>query len=149
MQAKNISAESFSQRTDELAQRLGISLRGLCEVAGISQPMFFGYRSGKHVISTKALKKITDLEHSKRLNLSDTVEETPAPYGVQAVAKHRMILNPAYATPPSAPTRAQIEARVRDYLDAAERVPGGLGYAWGQIATHLNPHSLDALKIEA
>jgi hypothetical protein len=62
MQADNLSALDFSKRTDALAARLGISLRTLCVRAGISQPMLFGYRSGKHPITAKALRKIEALE---------------------------------------------------------------------------------------
>jgi transcriptional regulator with XRE-family HTH domain len=62
MQLENLSAADFSVRTDALAEKLGISLRALCVRLDISQPMLWGYRSGKHRITLKALKKIEALE---------------------------------------------------------------------------------------
>lgn len=100
--------------------------------------MFFGYRSGKNQITAKALRKIEALETLATEPVEPSAVASPP----------RMQLNPAYATPPAAPTRAQIEARVRAFLDAAEQVPGGLGYAWVQVGLHLNPATLEALRLE-
>lgn len=55
-------SEHFSERTDTLAQKMGVSLRDLAKLIGMSQAMFFGYRSGKYPISRKALEKIERFE---------------------------------------------------------------------------------------
>lgn len=141
MQAVNLSAHEFSKRTDYLAGKLGISLRSLCERAGISQPMFFGYRSGKHPITAKALKKIEALEQP-----SDVLHEPQTPYGLRP--RPSVQLNPAFATPPPSPTREQVEAKLRAFLDAAEKLPGGMGYAYTLACIHFNPTTLEALKTE-
>lgn len=43
-------------------------------------------------------------------------------------------------------SREQIEARLKEYLDLAEKVPGGLGYAWGQVCIHLSKEPLLLMK---
>ncbi len=47
---------------------------------------------------------------------------------------------------PAAPDRERIEEHVRQWLDRAEEVPGGLGYAWGQVRLHLRREDLDHLS---
>lgn len=49
---------TFSERTDKLADILGTSLEKVAERLGFSRAMFFGYRSGKHAPSRKALAKL-------------------------------------------------------------------------------------------
>lgn len=39
-----------------------------------------------------------------------------------------MRVNPAYATPPANPTRADVEQYVGECLDLAEQIPGGVPY---------------------
>lgn len=58
MQEENQSARAFSERTEKLAKRLGISLRALPPVIGISPAMLFAYRTGKNDISKKAWAKL-------------------------------------------------------------------------------------------
>ena len=43
------------------------------------------------------------------------------------------------------PTRAEIESRLKKFLDVAEKVPGGLGYASVQVALHLRPEQIREL----
>lgn len=62
MQRKNHSIQTFSERTDLLSERLGVSLRDLAPIIGISQAMLFGYRTGKYSPSNKALGKLMALE---------------------------------------------------------------------------------------
>ncbi len=64
------------------------------------------------------------------------------------VRKETMIRPSAdYETPVPTPviTREKIEERISAYLDVAERVPGGLGYAWGKVCVHLRIDELNAL----
>lgn len=129
MQQQNWSSEEFSTRSDRLAKRLGGSLRDLAPRLGISQSALFAYRRGKIPITAKAwatldrLELALNMEHPEKLD--DALgEPEPAPYGQQAI------------------TRAQIETKMRAFLDAAERVPGGLGFASVLVSLHLRPEQL-------
>jgi transcriptional regulator with XRE-family HTH domain len=62
MQQQNQSNSSFSEQTDRLAEALNLSLRDLADHAGISQAMFFGYRSGAYPVSDKAWRKLKKSE---------------------------------------------------------------------------------------
>lgn len=52
----------FLERTDSLAAREGISLRGLAPRLGLSVASLFGYRNGSIPISQKAWKKLEQAE---------------------------------------------------------------------------------------
>jgi transcriptional regulator with XRE-family HTH domain len=157
-----IFGEHFSANFRTLRAKAGLTLQDVADKLGAGVGTVQAWENGS-IPRPSTLRKVSELFGYPVLALTsrnigpiilsevqpDAVEEPQSIYGVKAIERHRMTLNPAYASPPTAPTRPQIEARVKDYLDAAERVPGGLGYAWGQVATHLNPQSLDALKIEA
>ena len=132
-----------------LAERLRVPLRELGPRIGLSTSILFAYRNGSQPISEKAWSKLERAEGAERGDAQDyeqALNEPQTPYVTHA--RPRVIINPAYAMPPPEPTRAQIEARIKAFLDAAEKVPGGLGFAWGQVALHLNPAALGALKID-
>ena len=69
VQRKNHSNPTFSERTDILSERLGVSLRDLAPLIGISQAMLFGYRTGKYSPSNKAFGKLLALESSIKSHL--------------------------------------------------------------------------------
>lgn len=62
MQPENHSSSDFSERTQVLADHLGVSLRELADAIGISQAMLFGYRSGKYHPTLKAWRKLEAAE---------------------------------------------------------------------------------------
>jgi len=108
----------------------------------------FAARSGKLPISRKTWRKLEQAESAAGLR----VEEPPGIYRKSATLGHGPIpdekaldsrmLNAAYQ-PVGQPTRAQIEEHFRRYLDAAERAPGGLGFAWIQIKKHFKPQDFE------
>ena len=55
------------ERTNILAARLGVSLRGLAPRMGLSVASLFGYRNGSIPISTKGWGKLEHLERSAGL----------------------------------------------------------------------------------
>ena len=91
------SSSHFSQRTDFLAESLGVFLRELPEKIGISERSLFGYRSGKYPVTAKALRKL------------------------QAAERAAGIGNPAI---PNAESEAKVNDCLRDYgeKDLAARV---------------------------
>ena len=62
MQQKNRSSSHFSQRTENLASALGVLLKDLPVKIGISERMFYAYRSGGNPISDKAWRKLEQAE---------------------------------------------------------------------------------------
>lgn len=52
----------FSDRTDALAEKLGVRLDKLPDVLGFSRASLFNYRSGKTEPSSKALRKLLQAE---------------------------------------------------------------------------------------
>jgi hypothetical protein len=73
----------FLERTDRLAQKLGISLRSLAPVMGISVASLFGYRNGSIPISTKAWRKLEQVERDSEapaLESPFALKEDPVEY---------------------------------------------------------------------
>lgn len=64
MQEKNRSSSQFSQRTENLAEKMNLLLRDLPQVLGFSERMLFGYRSGKYPITNKAWRKLEQAERT-------------------------------------------------------------------------------------
>ena len=58
----NISSHFFSQRTERLAAVMGVNIQDLPDIIGVSRRMLFGYRSGSHQVSAKALAKLEAAE---------------------------------------------------------------------------------------
>jgi transcriptional regulator with XRE-family HTH domain len=92
LQAKNQTNLEFSDRTDRLADQLGISLRQLAERIGISPAMLFAYRSGKYPISRKAWKKLDQTESNlepprslERISEPPSYASTAAPSAANAL----------------------------------------------------------------
>lgn len=75
MQDQNYSSANFLERTDRLAETLGVSMRALASVIGISQAMLFGCRAGKYEPSLKTWRKLEQAESRSTLKVE---EERPA-----------------------------------------------------------------------
>jgi hypothetical protein len=56
------NSETFLERTDLLAARLGVQMGELLPILEISRASFFSYRSGKRPISAKAWRKLEKAE---------------------------------------------------------------------------------------
>lgn len=82
MSTKKEQFSEFSERTDRLAERLGVSLRELSAEIKISQAMLFAYRTGKRPISVKAWAKLEAAERKAGIIPQDgdalRVAEDPA-----------------------------------------------------------------------
>ena len=85
MQAKIGDFLEFSRRVDTLAGLMHVNLSDLPDKLGISQSLFWAYRSGKLPISNKSWKKLFDLEIRSGLQKQQPMmvaEEGPqTPYG--------------------------------------------------------------------
>lgn len=160
MQQKSENYLEFSERTEALSQKLGVKLSDLPPVIGISPAMFYAHRTGKHHISDKTWRKLESAEVTAGVMTKKTqpvsAPRVPPPeagrhMGPSDFARGRppvsILPSADYAFPPPPITREQIESRVSAYLDAAERVPGGLGFAWGQVCLHLDIAHLSALDV--
>ncbi|MBC8009953.1 MAG: hypothetical protein H7067_07640 [Burkholderiales bacterium] len=120
MQAKTDTDLTFSGRVENLVKRLG-DMTKVAEAMGISRQTLYQAMKGK--VSQSTLKKLTLVELGNLTSETDTLEPQ-AIYGAHI------------------PARAQLEARLRAVLDAAERVPGGLGWVSVQMGLHLRPEQL-------
>lgn len=69
MQEKLEHFSVFLERTDRLAEHLGLSLRDLANQIGISQAMLFGNRAGKYPISSKTWRKLEKAEKAAGLDV--------------------------------------------------------------------------------
>ena len=72
MQQQNRSSSHFSQRTEILSEQLGLLLRDLPVRIGISDRMFYGYRSGSYPISDKAWRKLEAAERAAGLGIPES-----------------------------------------------------------------------------
>ncbi len=122
LQAQNQNIGEFSERTDRLAEKLGLPLRELGDRIGVSTAMLFAYRSGKNPISVKAWKKLEQAE-----------------------------LESGIGAPPSTPladrrdggqiSESQLESEIRQLLDEAIGAARGdvarMGWIREQILQHL------------
>lgn len=138
MQPKSESKENFSEfarRSDQLAEELGIRVSDLPGKLGISEDMLMGYRTGRYPISSRAWRKLNAAESERRAREPEDAGlcEPPSPYGNLAKGGG------------ASPQRAEIEARLREWLDAAERLEGGLGYASVVVRMHCRPETLRTL----
>jgi hypothetical protein len=124
----------FAERSTRVAQALGLRLEQMPERLGISPATFYAARGNDSKTSDKTWRRLEKLEAELRLLQQGAeppvvgVEESQRPYGAS-----------------SGPTRAELEARFRAFLDAAEKVPGGLGYASVQMSLHLDATRLSSL----
>ena len=116
---------TFPERIERLRKALG-GLSAVAEAMGVSRQTLYAALEKPEDVSEKTLRKLATAELSNLTDEPMALSETQAPYG-------------------ETPSRAQIEARVKAFLDAAERVPGGLGYASVQVGLHLDPSRLMAL----
>ncbi len=62
MQTKSESFSEFSVRTEAISLKTGLKLSDLPDYIGVSDSMFFAYRSGKQPISAKAWRKLAAAE---------------------------------------------------------------------------------------
>ena len=107
--------------------------------------MLFAYRSGKSPISRKAWRKL------------DFAEQQNIPYPKQGVPNIGVLAedrSPSYEVASRIPspsdlklaTRTDCEEYVAQYLDAAERDPNGLAYAFKVIRKYLDPQDFEEAK---
>lgn len=66
--------ELFLKRTDALAERLRFTLRELCAHVGLSTGSFFGYRTGRVLVTTKAWKKLEEAEIKAGIKLESITD---------------------------------------------------------------------------
>jgi hypothetical protein len=96
VQAQNQNTAEFSERTNRLAEKLGVSLRDLGPKLEMSTAMLFGYRSGSNLISVKAWKKLEQAEIRAGLRPEDepfvgrVSEEEQAPFGATDVLRREL-----------------------------------------------------------
>lgn len=114
MQDKSEHYSEFSERTDQLAAALNISVSSLTDVLKISNGMLFGYRGGKNPISRKAWSKLESAEVHLKAGGRGYPERADVPAG-----SPRYGLNEDAAARPM-PTRADCESYLRTLLNAAE-----------------------------
>lgn len=108
------SQSHFSQRTEELAARLGVLLRDLPAQLGFSPRMLYGYRSGKYPITAKAWRKLEAAERAAGITA-----EPPTAGGHSATPAPTPGRDPA--SPPPPPDQALHSlARLTARLDAIE-----------------------------
>jgi hypothetical protein len=67
MQQHFRSYSHFSQRTEILANHLGLMLGDLPALIGVSARMFYGYRTGKYPLTDKAWRKLEAAEETAEL----------------------------------------------------------------------------------
>lgn len=103
VQEENHSSSHFSQRTEDFADYLRVSLRDLPERIGISDRMFYGYRSGAYPVSAKAWRKL------RRAELAAGLQDA------LAAASPRVRDDPADVPPPG--RRVSLAARL-DRIEA-------------------------------
>lgn len=127
-----------------LRKRLRLDQEEMGRLLGVTRSFVSRMERDRFEISAATAERMEEIAAKNGINLMSllavnamapaALEEGQAPYSAAPAA-------PAAGTP----TRAAIEARVRAFLDAAERVPGGLGYASIQVQLHLDPSRLAAL----
>ncbi len=67
MKSENFS--EFSERTERLARLLSKNLNDLPCLIGISPAMFYAYRTGKNLISSKAWRKLESAERDAGIQM--------------------------------------------------------------------------------
>jgi transcriptional regulator with XRE-family HTH domain len=139
---------TFSQNFPELITRIrqitgwtqsDIAQRALVDRSYISQ-----IESGKKEPSRRLGEKIMILAMQAGVELSqeDVTEYTGL------VQEYRPLYDQTRPKKiiPDTIGRDEIEEHLRNYLDVAEQVPGGLGYAWGMARKYLDPDDLRKMK---
>ena len=108
MQQDFRSSSHFSQRTEFLANQLGLMLGDVPAKMGISERMFYGYRSGKYPLTDKAWRKLEEAEE-------------------KLIPETRSFRSDA-TPPPSAPPRSDSSDAVatREFLAVLERMAEAL-----------------------
>ena len=86
------NSETFLERTDLLAARLGVQMGELLPILEISRASFFSYRSGKRPISAKAWRKLEKAEREAGV-ISLKGQLAIAPSEVQADLIHGASMN--------------------------------------------------------
>ncbi|HEY0966950.1 MAG TPA: hypothetical protein VGD88_06145 [Opitutaceae bacterium] len=110
---------------------------------GVTKEWVSKLRSGKGTFSETMKCRIRDLERLNSVQ-SAKVEESQADYGMPSGRvedpspdRQKMRINPSFALPPPAPTRAEIEKYLAAYLDLAEQLPGGIPGAFFEVTEAL------------
>lgn len=146
MQEENHTISEFSERTDRLAEKLGLPLRDLPQRLDISQSMLFAYRKGTHPISKKAWRKIRSAEIAAGI-VSEVSEGEQADYrksgssaaSAAPAARTRSggMLNPSHEPTPAQPSQQECIDYFLRYLARAAHEPGGLGVVMYKLKKHL------------
>lgn len=84
----------FAQRTDALAEHLGIRVIDLPSRLKMSEDMLMGYRTGRYEISKKAWGKLEVAEVEAGVGAVVKVEEEQAAYGDAAKETELVMLDP-------------------------------------------------------
>lgn len=62
-----------------MAEELNVLLKELPSIIGISERMFYGYRSGKYPITEKAWRKLEASEREAGITATATITNNPTP----------------------------------------------------------------------
>lgn len=77
MQAENQNFSEFFNRTENLAEKLGVRAIDLPAIMDVSKAMLFAYRKGKYPISWRAWRKLEAAERAAGLAPAETPAAAP------------------------------------------------------------------------
>lgn len=140
---QNLTKDVFSDKTDQLADRLGVTLKELTDVLGISTDSLFGYRTGRLPISAKAWRKLRNAEAKAGLISDPNLTPPPAPkFSGNSPSRignnpdSSVKLNPAFAPPVGNPTQQDCIDHLTAYLAEAKHVPGLVAHTLIELKKH-------------
>lgn len=140
---QNLTKDVFSDKTDRLAEKLGVTLKELTGVLGFSTDSLFGYRTGRLPISAKAWRKLRNAEHQAglisdpnqtQIGGSNFPRNTPSLLG--KIPDSSVKLNPVFAPPAANPTEQDCVAHLTAYLAEARHVPGLVAHTLIELKKH-------------
>ena len=140
---------AFSERLKQLAGRQGFRQSELARLLDVRASAVGQWFRGKNFPGPAVEYRLADLLGVPHLWLMEG-KETPENQENPAMREDlprsdpggRMKIESLYELPPANPTRQQIEAYVKAYLDQAERTPGGLGLSWALVKKHFDLEDL-------
>lgn len=160
LQAEKQTALEFSDRTNRLAEKLGISVRQLADVLEMSLDPLMGGRTGRLPVSRKTWKKLRDAEAKHGLDNKDhfqtkqnVLNEPAAVYKAAGnaagdkpkIQADRLKINTAFRTAPAEPTAEDCISYLAAYVSRARLVPGMIGHTWIQLKRHFPIEDLEQL----
>lgn len=132
-QEQNRSAEEFSQRTDHLAQALGVPLNALESFTKISPRMLYAYRGAKNRVTAKAWAKLRSAEIAAGIVPANEIGERSTT-GDLAVGEDEQA---PYGTP------EMLEREARQFFERVISAAKGdtvrLGWLMQQMIDYLSP----------